>query len=723
MSSKIGHSFTVSEVDFTKSLDTYLNIQKRRDTVFFAPTSDAINVNLSYIESQDISSDKNLTIVDRSASLPQNRVIAQVEDLILLDVPGFTIETDLFLVTDQFTIDLNTQQRVPLFYSHRLSTTLNTGEIYSDIRLLDGEYKDIHSSAYTVSSGVIYSNYQNEFDPSTGLSDLFFVTYVIKKSDNTIERYTEILNNAPVFHEATAADIDPDTGFILNGVKAYIIEEDIGGIFNVVLPVSTDYGLRRNETSRIVIQPPPLTPNADPWFVSIKNGKFLAPGVTGINKYHIAEFDNQFFVPFFPYKFTDETSYRVSNRIIKTLRNQIIISEDESLFPEVIVYSKDNIPKFAFTADPSKIGTSALDTGIRFSHARLGISRSAGLGLNNEDRSINESSIDSNNGFIVLPAGFEILETDIVRTRYTYIELNYEVTLFNFNLLESAEFLDERVVLFIRPEPLGSTLTKTLYYLIVNEDGLVIDHDIDFTLSGVNSTASGLLWYDRDPSTVFWANPSGMDFVEHCSVEGSDNQDDILILGDVFVREALAPNELVLNDIRTRGGGISTNSIVSAVRINPEAEWFWDLGIWDGKPFQGAGAFFVDVPVEILNTVSGVLTPSNIREIVNRHAALGTYPVIHGYNTYQPTVTGINYLASGVIELSWTPALTDQVFDIFVGDGVSEEFSLYLSGITDTTITIASGFNNSYVVLGRRSSDTVDIIDGSIFDVKLIEVE
>lgn len=727
---QISQTFTVNQVSKTWKTDCFVNVQKRKELVQYRSASSSSNVNLSFVQSEDVNSSINLTVNDRSTSLVANKVLTELEDQILDDVSGFTIETDLFFVTDVFTVDLITQTRIPLFFQHNLSRTLTAGETYNDIKVVDQSFEDVLKSQYLVDSndGIVYSNLENTFDAVTGLSELFFVTYTVKKNNGVLERYTEILNNQPVFTVAELDDIDLGSGTILPGRKVYIIQEDIGDNFSVTLPVLNDYGLRRSSASRIEVLLPEATTTSNPWFVRVRSGKFLSTGVTGIKKFYVAEFASQSFIPYLPYKQTDETSYRVSSRVIKTLKNKVALSESELLYPEVIVYRSDGSFKFALTSNPARVGQQALATGTYFSNVLLGSSKVAGTGLNATSDPISGSSIDSYGGFIVLPAGYEIAETDTVRSIYTYAESDYEFSLFDFNPLSSADLVNQRVVLVLRPEPLGSTLTQTLYYLVVNEDGLVIDSDIDFDLSGLpdsvdNLIATSGLWYDRNPSGVFWAVPGGVDFVNNCSVEGAANQDDILILGDVYTREAIRPNSLALNDIRLRGGGIREEEMENSIALNPEAEWYWDMGIWDGKPYPGGASMFIDVPVELLSlTPSGELTAENISEIVKRHIALGTYPVVHGYNLYTVAVSGVDFMPSGYIKISWTPGPPDSRYNLYSSPTEDGNFELVASGLTDNSFTMSGVITKFYSVLGYPQGATTAYIDGPIFEVVGVEL-
>ncbi len=719
--SNFSHSFIVRSVPFTNRTDTYTNIQKRRENILYRASSNSTNVNLAYIESQDINSSRNLTIDDRSSSLIENKVLVELEDQILEDVSGFLIETDLFLVTNKFTTNLVTQTREPLFYEHVPSVALDTGESYENITVLDTDFNPVLSSQYLIEDDVVYTNLQNEFDPLTGLYEVWWVTYTIRKTSGVLKRYTEILNPVQIFNPAEVEDIDLDTGLIIDGHNVYLITEE-GSSFSITLPSFGDWGIRRSSSSRIELLSPPPTDSDDPWFVSIRNGKFIADTTIGLYKYYISEFGVQAFSPFFPYKQADETSYRVSSRIIKVLRDNIVLDTEESIYPEVHIYDENGVFRFALSADPDKLGETALEVGTYYSNVQLGDSKVAGTTLNDLTDPIAGSSIDTADGFIVLPAGYEIKETDTIRAIYNYTEKNYELALFNFNPLSSTELLDRRVAVVVRPEPLGETLTKTIYYLIVNEDGLVLSTDIDFTLSGIdnidNLISNSGLFYDRNPSGVFWAPSGSIDFVQASTVEGDNPEDSLLILGDIYTREDITPNNLTINDIRVRGGGISQEEITDSVGINPETEWFWDISIWDGKPYPGAASIFVKIPVELLDVASGLFTPEAVKEITFRHMAHGEYPVIHQYNIWETTVTGLDYLDSGIYRINWAPGPPDTLYDIYSLEG--ENNILFASNISNNYYTAtASGLNElQLIVVGRQEDINTGYLSSSIFDVE-----
>lgn len=688
------HQFTVNNINFTKRIDSFVNIQKRRESLLYRSSSDSVNVNLAYVQGEEISSNRNLSIRDRSTILPENRSIIRNRDQLLENVGGFSIETEKFLVTDIFTNPIGSQTKIPLFYKHVPSIELLGVESFVDIKVLDKDFKQVNILELKIdlAEGVVYNNILNSFSNLTGLYNIYYVTYLVRNSVTSItSRYTEVLNNRPVFRTAEFSDLDEFGNVTSDSV--YVLQEDTTSSFSIILPSTQDYGLRRLTEQRLRLVNPPDSGVDDPWFVSVQNSHFIAAvntlSGTSILKYRIAEFTAQTYVPYYPYKFTSETSYRVNKRIIKTIKDKIIQNNSEGLYIDIFVYDSDENIKYALTSSPSKIGTITYLPGTYYANVLLGDPTTAGVKPNDTTIPVAGSSVDGLGGFVVLPASFEIGENDVVRTDYYYEEDKYEFSFLNLNPLANTDLIKQRLVIFVRPEPLGASLVQTLFYLLVNEDGLVIESN--YNLESVEGSlydgmdvqiaiADETLWYDRTPPN--WAEVGSVNFVEEYTVQGSANDQAFLILGEVYVREATSPESLVLNDIRVRGGGFLAEQQSEVESIQPESAWSWDVGMWDGYPYPGAASYFIEIPWYLLEENNGNLNPGMIRNIVQRHTAAGVYPLIHKYNDYEPTITDLTVTISG-IHLEWTQHPDTTIFEVYT--------SPFQTGPWDH---IGSGLNN-----------------------------
>ena len=102
----------------------------------------------------------------------------------------------------------------------------------------------------------------------------------------------------------------------------------------------------------------------------------------------------------------------------------------------------------------------------------------------------------------------------------------------------------------------------------------------------------------------------------------------------------LTPNSGVAQildlDARRRGGGINPDLSGSLSSTYPEIRWCFDEGRLDGHPYPAAVAQLIEVPWTMLKDYGGQLTPAEILARVDKHMALGTYPVIRYYGHLDP---------------------------------------------------------------------------------------
>lgn len=103
-------------------------------------------------------------------------------------------------------------------------------------------------------------------------------------------------------------------------------------------------------------------------------------------------------------------------------------------------------------------------------------------------------------------------------------------------------------------------------------------------------------------------------------------------LGTVGVGPACTEDNIEIIDIRTRGGGLNQRGIdeIEDVKdVQPEAEFFWDTGYFDGKAFPSNGVLVVNVPKTILSSNDGSFTEDEVRQKIMKHCAFGEYLIIN----------------------------------------------------------------------------------------------
>jgi hypothetical protein len=102
--------------------------------------------------------------------------------------------------------------------------------------------------------------------------------------------------------------------------------------------------------------------------------------------------------------------------------------------------------------------------------------------------------------------------------------------------------------------------------------------------------------------------------------------------------------------------------ISEAKILQPETDWFWDLGSWDGKPYPGKSSFFVEIPVDVLDGAGGIFKQDEIKKIVQKHAAAGTYGIVKTYGR-DPIITNVEPNAETIL-VEWQ-GITDTYYNVY----------------------------------------------------------
>ncbi len=642
--SAFSHSFRIAHIAISKNLDTRLNIQKRREKVVFSSRTDRDKINLSYTTSKEVNSDNNLFVSDRSNRLPSN-TLPEDNQPYLFNGGSITLPVDKFQVTDVFTTSISSQEDIPLFYKHVLEQ-YDSGGDYNivDIKIVDDNLENLTLSTVLIDKdeGIVYNNLANTFNYNTSESTIYYIKYTIHKiSDDTIQSYVEILNNQNVFSLATTDDLD-GFGIIIPTHKVYLLDE-IGTSFEVTVPtIGFPYAIRETLDSRIKIERPVISSIRNPWFVKVTNGHFFTtlPNVAGLYKYRVAEFNNQLFDPFSPYKFEEaEYSVRINNHLIKLAKEHLFIDHTYPIY--IVIFNPDNTPRIAVTTDPGLLGSSFLGSTIIWQGIR---------------------SIDNLNGIVDL--AIPVKDTDVIRATYHFEEVEYEITDIDFNPLSNRDILGSRIIFYIVPDTL-SVRTKTIFYLVVDKRGIIID-------TNQTDNTDLLTAISLDTLSLKGSSPSfELDF----SIEGI-NSNQYLILAEVFTNENSHPENTILFDVRKPGGGIKDiPELIQelAETVAPEIIWTEGVAPLEGFQFPGNGAYLIEIPSTLQKTLSGRFTDPALRELIEKHTAAGIYPIIKGYNCLDLHLIPIPRIVIGEGLTPATGTLTftgyeDALVDISDGD-------------------------------------------------------
>jgi hypothetical protein len=519
--------------------------------------------------------------------------------------------------------------------------TIDSGSSLLDVQLLDGFFNPVELTAWSVNwtTGIISSNLMSSFKDSLDYA-AYYIKYTVKTAGIT-RVFVDLLNNEKIFNLATFDDLDEFMN-IIEGRKVYLEEE--GDQWKITLPAIGTYAYQPTADARIRILPPPPVDNTDPWYVRVTDGRIVT-NVNGIvSKYHIAEFLQQVFNPEPPIKKVDaELSTVLTTSLVKLDHENIYEDTDLVLYVDILIDDVDDNARAAFTTSPNKIGQKA-SNGATYS--KWTYQNKSGI-----------KSMDKQRGFVALE-GIKLNADDKITSSYYYLEDHYEFNSFNFNPITNSNILGRTVSLFIDPDYNGSEKTKTLYYLVSDEAGKVIESDwTSFDNDTQTIVSDGEpMYYEAIPDFLQTVTPGEPDylssgvhlFIPEYSVTSSGV---FLVLGDIETSEASSIGETTLYDTRLRGGGIRDDSVDEARDLYPEVDWYWDKTHWDGTPYPGNASYFVEVPAEILEGAGGRFKSHEIRDIVMRHTAAGVYPVVKSYGV-DITLSGIEPSASG-ITLTW----------------------------------------------------------------------
>lgn len=104
---------------------------------------------------------------------------------------------------------------------------------------------------------------------------------------------------------------------------------------------------------------------------------------------------------------------------------------------------------------------------------------------------------------------------------------------------------------------------------------------------------------------------------------------DAILLAKVRIRPNSSIDSVKLVDTRIRGGGLKESIGRELMKeLNPDSEYYWDVGYWDGEPYSENGVVVIRLPKHILQENGGRFTLSEVEAIAKRHLGYGNLPLI-----------------------------------------------------------------------------------------------
>ena len=186
---------------------------------------------------------------------------------------------------------------------------------------------------------------------------------------------------------------------------------------------------------------------------------------------------------------------------------------------------------------------------------------------------------------------------------HTYSDLNYTPS----ETKPSKNLFNKVIYFFMRP---------TIEYEVeADNDSLIYDVEKDDGVGKVILENKDTLYHQIDNS--------------------QPESDHDIYIGSVYIRQNTSLHSTILVDSRTRGGGVIESMKDSLRReLEPESDYYLDIGYYDGEPYQENGVIIVRLDNSLLKDFGGRFTQGDIESKVKRWLGFGVYPIIEYVDSY-----------------------------------------------------------------------------------------
>lgn len=665
----ISLKYTVKDFPYRKSYDTRVNV---KDTIEFLRLSTVFNENgvgLSYLNSPAISPERNILIKDESDLQEGNsrKLIKEVEyfsDSFITSFANFYI-TDIVKVVDS--------EEVPLYFYHKIETLniANLEVLDAELNPVDPELWDFYDETATLSEDRrgIYTNLQCSLDSRSSEYELFYVRY---RDNDTNEVILHLLDSKPFYRQAS---------FFSDRRKREFVITQLGDQYQVdVIFDSLNYSptgvvgqqryyVKGRDRGKIYIEQPSNSIPTQRWNLRI------SPGDLGMNgrRYWVPEYYTQIYSPTFPYRLQKEREVRLlETNLLRADLFPIVNLGIPGFYLYISVEDTEGTVIRAFTNDPDAdtfVTKSGFVTDIFYEKDMI-------------------ESVSENSGFIKLRDRIPSDSKVFLTYRYTENYFVYTDLLVNPSL--NPDILGKTILMYVKPDVNGSE--NGVEHLIADDTGAILEasqtdtyRSFDGTatsgtvstledtelpaedfftgfeleiLSGLNAgvkvqitgyntiskimTVADVLPNPIEAGTTYRVVKKVKDYSTNDATLGQTYNymgwesfaltNAYLKLGDVFVIQDLSISDVESFDSRILGGGVSESEEEAALQLQDEARWYWDIGNHDGTSYPGMGAILVELPRYILKELGGSFERDQVKDIVIRHMADGSYPVIKYYD-------------------------------------------------------------------------------------------
>ena len=254
--------------------------------------------------------------------------------------------------------------------------------------------------------------------------------------------------------------------------------------------------------------------------------------------------------------------------------------------------------------------------------------------IDNELFKLNIKNISFSDGVIITEEA--ISENDTIIVDYTYLEENYN---YRGYWRDSTDFV--RIDLnpniyhtYNNPkynpsevEPSKNLFNKVIYFFM--------KPSVEYNISSENDSLVYDPQNDKLDGEVMLNNENCL---YHKINDAEPDSDMDILVGSVYIRQNTSLHSTIITDARTRGGGI-IKEMPDDLRheLEPESDYYLDIGYYDGKPYQENGVIIVRLDNRLLKEYGGRFTVGDVEQKVKRWLGVGIYPIIEFVDSYKKT--------------------------------------------------------------------------------------
>ncbi len=469
----IRFQYEITETTERHHFDVRVRVANPIHYVRFREVTPKVAVGLGFAGMPDLSSRENVALPPLDWYPAANRPGIYTEEIYLVDF--FYTDLGKFRITEIFKKDPSGID-TPLYFQHDITITadlyVQTG---SDVLVLDKNFEPVDPDTYIVWQGpetvTVFHNYTASFDPVSGDYEAYYVSYPLWDDVTQNQReYVTLLKPEPRFREAVADDYDPETLVIRTDIPIYEVAEDddrylVTIAYDIVAesPMNDIYGsatlayaYRPSSLNEIGPLYPASLDEADPWFPILTNGAFYTQG----SKFSIAEYSQQTFIPYEPYKRNIiEEAIQLENKLLMTQHGNLYVDPTDGFHIDIVILDKDENPKWAISTNTDLdfyVDNFGVETSVPYDHNGI-VSYNARDGLIQISYTLLKSS-------------------DIVQISYYYTEEDFEYNQVNLNPIYDSDIVGRTVVLFIQPYNTGEAVPEqTVFHILLDEENNIVD--------------------------------------------------------------------------------------------------------------------------------------------------------------------------------------------------------------------------------------------------------